>query len=250
MKIIQDLYSFFNNLSDTCPVDIMQIQWQDGMPVPYVVIDNFLPEHIYKVAREEISIIPPDQWTQFTRNGSLMNECKNLINAPVLQTLTHCFNSSVFLTWLGAVTSIGRLISDPRLVGAGLSTCKPGYSLKLHTDFNWNEQLHLNRMLSLILYLSPEWKPEWGGSLEFWNFERTQSVTKIECLPNRLLLWLYDERLIHGYPDPLNCPENTQRENLRLFYYTSNSTPISQPHRSLYWWDNDTNTPYDDRTQK
>lgn len=250
MNLAQELYEYFNTLHIKYPPKEYRVDWQEGKPVPYLVIDNFLPEHIYKAAQAEIATIPKHQWTQFTRRGSLMDECKNLAGAPVLQTLTHCFNSGVFLDWLEGFTGIERIISDPRLVGAGLSTCQPGHSLKLHTDFNWNEQLHLNRAMSLILYLAPEWDPAWGGALEFWDFERTHAVHKIECLPNRLLLWLYDERFIHGYPDPLVCPEGVQRENLRLFYYTSNATPTSQPHRSLYWWDEALKAPYDVRTEK
>jgi hypothetical protein len=250
MKIIQDLYGFFNDLSARYPTDLFNAQWKSGTPVPYIVVDNFLPEDLYNVVRSDISNIPSTHWTQFTRNGSYMDECNNLSTAPIIQTLTHCFNSGSFLKWLEGITDIDRLISDPKLVGAGLSVCKTGFSLKLHTDFNWNEQLHLNRMLSLIFYMPSEWNPEWGGSLEFWNFERTEIVSKIDCLPNRLLVWYYDDRLIHGYPTPLTSPDSVPRENLRSFYYKSNSRPIKDPHRSLYWWDENTKTAYDDRSKK
>lgn len=250
MELLTRLYDYFNSLHIKYNPKEYRIDYQQGQPVPYLVIDNFLPEDIFELAQQEIANIPEHQWTRFTRKGSLMRECKVLSGAPILQTLTHCFNSGIFLDWLETLTGKEKIISDPRLVGAGLSTCQPGHSLKLHTDFNWNEQLHLNRACSAILYLAPEWKEEWEGALEFWDFERKECLVKTYPMPNRLIIWDYDERLIHGYPTPVACPSDKQRENLRLFYYQSNSTPISQPHRSLYWWNEETKTPYDDRTQR
>jgi len=249
-QYLAELYEYFNTLHIKYNPKEYRTDWQAGEPVPYLVIDNFLPQEIFDLAQAEINQIPRHQWTQFTRNGSFMNECKNLAHAPVLQTITHCFNSGVFIDWLESLSDKEKIISDPRLVGAGLSTCPRGSSLKLHTDFNWNDELYLNRSMSLILYLAPEWQEEWEGALEFWDFDRTHCVTKTYPQPNRLIIWDYDERLIHGYPTPIACPQDRQRENLRLFYYKSNATPLSKPHRSLYWWDDKTKTPFDKRTER
>lgn len=244
------LYNYFNNLHLKYNPKEYKIDYLQKEPVPYLVIDDFLPHDVFVEAQQEIATIPKEQWTNFTRKGSLMQECKNLAGASVLQTLTHCFNSGVFLDWLETLTGKDRIISDPKLVGAGLSTCKKGHFLNLHTDFNWNEQLHLNRSCSAILYLNPVWKEDWNGALEFWDFERTHCIVKTYPMPNRLIIWDYDERLIHGYPTPIDCPEDLQRENIRLFYYASNSTPISTPHRSLYWWDDKTKTAFDNRNER
>jgi hypothetical protein len=214
-----------------------------------LVLDDFLPDNIFQACEQEAAALPEYLWTNFTRNNSNMKECKRFGQAPVTQTLVHCFNSGVFIDWLEALTKTQNLVSDPHLIGAGLSRCHKGNSLKLHTDFNWNDELKLNRSLSMILFLNPRWEPSWGGSLEFWDFQRQSCVAKIQPRPNRLLIWHYDERLIHGYPDALDCPQDQPRLNLRIFYYHSNSTPLSAPHRSLYWWDDENKTATDDRTQ-
>jgi hypothetical protein len=247
---MKSLYDYFNNLYLKYNPKEYHLDYIQKEPVPYLVIDDFLPKDILTQAQSEIAQIPDYQWTNFTRKGSLMRECKIFSSAPTIQTLTHCFNSGVFLNWLEALTGKDRIISDPKLVGAGLSTCSNGHFLNLHTDFNWNEQLHLNRSCSAILYLNPKWDEQWNGALEFWDFERTECLVKTYPIPNRLIIWDYDERLIHGYPTPLACPTDQQRENLRLFYYSSNSTPISNPHRSLYWWDEQTKMPFDNRNER
>jgi hypothetical protein len=224
--------------------------YKNNTPIPYIVFDNFLPVELFELVSTDHNNIPDYLWNEFTRNGSYMKECKSLIHAPMLNTLSYCFNSGVFIDWLERLTDQKKLIPDPHLIGAGMSKTVTGNSLKLHTDFNWNDELALNRSLSLIFYTNPTWDESWGGGLEFWNFEKTNIIQSTLPRPNRLLIWNYDHRLIHGYPAPLNCPTDQARINMRIFYYQSNSVPNDQPHRSLYWWDNNSMKPLDNRTQK
>lgn len=244
------LYSFFSDLGRRFDPRDYIWDYKNGIPVPYLVVDNFLPTEILEQLQQESSAIPQHYWTEFTRNGSYMKECKSFVNAPLIQTLVHCLNSGEFIDWIEAVTDKKKVISDPHLIGAGLSESFQGCSLKLHTDFNWNDELSLNRTLSLILYLNPEWDPAWGGGLDFYSFDRKEKITSIAPMPNRLLIWDYHNEFVHGYPEPLNCPETASRLNLRVFYYTSNATPLNPPHRSLYWWDDTNGRAIDNRDQK
>jgi Rps23 Pro-64 3,4-dihydroxylase Tpa1-like proline 4-hydroxylase len=213
------------------------IDYSHGVPVPWLYFDDFLPRELLEAVQQDIENIPKHLWSNFTRNGSNMKECNNMRYSPLIRDLVLNLNSGEFLGWLENITGIKKLIPDPLLIGAGLMRCYNGDSLKLHTDFNWNEQLHLNRSLSAILYLGKDWDPTWGGNLEFWDFDRTKCLHRIEPRPNRLLLWNYDERLVHGHPNPITCPPDASRDGLRLFYFTSNASPLSPPHRSLYWFD-------------
>jgi hypothetical protein len=223
------------------------VDYQHGTPVPWIALDNFLPDDLFQSIQNGIDEIPKHLWSEFTRNGSYMLECNNFKYSPNIRELVLNLNSGEFLNWLEGITGLNKLVPDPHLIGAGLMRCFTGHSLKLHTDFNWNEQIHLNRALSIILYLSPEWDESWGGHLEFWDFKKTECLHRIEPKPNRLLIWNYHHQLIHGHPKPLTCPEGKSRDGLRLFYFTSNATPISTPHRSLYWYDEKSKTPYDRR---
>jgi hypothetical protein len=246
----QQLYNFFYSIRKKFnPRDYIW-DYQSADPVPFIVLDNFLPEELFKIVSKEYTNIPSYLWNNFTRNGSFMEECKTLENAPLTQTLTNCLNSGVFVDWLEHLTNHEKLVTDCHSIGAGISKTTRGNSLKLHTDFNWNDEIALNRALSLILYINPVWETAWGGELEFWDFEKTKVIHSISPMPNRLLIWNYDSRFIHGYPDALECPEDVARLTLRVFYYQSDSQPREKPHRSLYWWDKNTNQPIDNRSQK
>ena len=244
------LYIFFNDLIRKINPRDYFWDYQLGSPIPYLVVDNFLPKHLFDIIAREPDKIPEYLWNEFTRNGSCMKECKSLVDAPLLHTLANCFNSGVFVDWLERLTDYKKLVPDPHLIGAGVSKTYKDASLKLHTDFNWNDELALNRAVSLILYISPTWKEEWKGDLEFWDFDRKKIVQSISPVPNRLLIWNYDPRLIHGYPTPLECPKDQVRQTLRMFYFQSNGKPREEPHRSLYWWNETQKQPLDDRTQK
>ncbi len=226
------------------------IDYNNGTPIPWLYFDDFLPTELFEQIQKEINEIPKYVWTSFTRNNSYMLECNNLSFSPTIRELVLNLNSSEFVKWLETLTGIEKIIPDPHLVGAGLMRCYTNHCLKLHTDFNWNEQLHLNRCLSAILYLHPEWDKSWHGGLELWDFQQKELLHVIEPKPNRLLLWNYHSRLFHGHPTPLACPEGASRDGLRLFYFNSNSTPAEPPHRSLYWLDEKTREPYDIRENK
>lgn len=250
MQEIIDTYNYFNQITNRFNPRDWSRDYCDAHPSPMLVLDNFLPTPIFDKLVEEIKGIPDYLWTDFTRNNSLMHECKTFTESPLATTLVHCFNSGVFVTWLEGITKQPKIIPDPHLVGAGVSKCHRGNFLNLHTDFNWNDELQLNRELSMILYINPEWDDSWGGGLEFWSADRQHLGATIMPVPNRLLIWGYDENLWHGYPTPLSCPDDQHRLNLRMFYYKSNSTPITSPHRSLYWYDEESKKPIDNRTQK
>ena len=148
--------------------------------------------------------------------------------------MAYSFQGSTFLKWIEQLTGIEKLVGDPHYRGGGITRMSSGNSLGLHNDFNWNEQIRLTRRANIILYMNPVWEDSWGGELEFWDFDKTECLVKIAPKPNRLAVWNYDERLIHGHPNPLTCPESVARQNFIQFYYSSNATHETPPHRSQF----------------
>lgn len=246
MQIINHIKSTFNNFRE------LNDEFVGTPPYPMIALDNFLPaDHALKM-EQECNSISERHWTEFTRKGSYMKECKNLDVAPVAAEFVNQMHSQAGMTWLTKMTGIKDLIPDPYLVGAGYSRSFTGDSLQMHSDFNWNDKIRLHRMLSFIVYLSSDWKEEYGGALEFNNFDNDKTVQTIPPLFNRSIFWRYHKRGFHGYPKPITCPPDTSRNTFRLFFYVSNATydEIDRPHRSLYWYDKELGEPYDISTHK
>jgi len=236
---------FTKNIFDTAE------DYLSAQPGPMGVIDNFLPNDVALALHNEMNTVPDEHWKTFTRNGSHMMELNKLHLTPLAFQLVNYLHSSYVLDQLCKLTGFSSLIPDPYLVGAGYSKSFHGDTLKLHTDFNWNDQLRLHRACSIILYLTPDWDPAWHGGLDFYDQKRKEVVTHVDCLFNRCLIWNYHKYGWHGHLKPLNCPPNIFRSTFRLFYYYSNSSynPDDLPHRSQYWI-NDDGLPTDKKEYK
>jgi hypothetical protein len=224
----EKIYSFFNKLSD------VKITTHFTDPARIWIVDNFLPQDVYKELIKQIPNV--NTWTNFENgySGSKRKECRNFTEAPLVETLANTFNSNKTVNWLESIVGVDGLIPDPHFLGGGLCSVQSNSKLDLHTDFNWNNKLKLNRQVNLILYLNGEWDESWGGALEFWDNNKTKCVEKIYPAPNRLAFWEYNTDLIHGFPDVLKTPEGISRDNLIHFYYTSNSTWDKDPRRSTF----------------
>lgn len=241
MKIVQYLKKNYNNIQD------LNNQFIENSPYPMIILDNFLPDGIAQQMYKECESIPDIHWSEFTRKGSYMKECKKLEHAPVAFEFVNQMHSAPVMEWLCSLTGIKDLLPDPYITGAGYSRSFTGDSLQLHSDFNWNDRLKLHRILNFIVYISPKWKEEWGGSLQFTDFNKTQIIQSVSPVFNRAIIWKYHRKGFHGYPDPLTCPAGISRNTFRLFYYYSNAqyNNDDRPHRSLYWYDKELNEPYD-----
>ena len=200
-------------------------------PTEIWCLDNFLPQPLYDEIINQMSAIPESEWSTFVNGTSSRSECINFKGAPLIETLSSSFNSHHAVTWIQKQINCGGLIPDPHLTGGGICKIPNGYNLELHTDFNWHDDLKLNRKVNLLFFLNERWQDSWGGSLEFWNKERTERIQKISPEPNRLLFWIYEPDLAHGVPDIICAPDNISRNNLVLLYYTSNSGWDHEPHK-------------------
>ena len=228
------IYKFFNEINQHYDPAALAVSHSVGLPVPYTIIDDFLPDELFKTLSFEVDFLQESDWTVFTNGTSLRKECRNFTSTPRIQSMVYSFQGSTFLKWIEQVTGIDKLVADPHYRGGGITRVSRGNILGLHNDFNWNEQIRLTRRANIILYMNAEWDASWGGDLEFWDFDRTECLVKIEPRPNRLAIWNYDERLIHGHPHPLACPEHIARQNFIQFYYGSNATHETPPHKSQF----------------
>lgn len=230
----------------------MQMQYRSHPGYSKLEVQNFLPIDVVKQMAKELENLPLDKGKKFTRKGSCMYEYNDLEITPIQDEVINALHSGPFLKWLQEVTDTVDLIPDPHLVGAGYAKSFTGDSLKVHTDFNWNEQLHLHRRLSVVIYLNEEWEEDWGGNLDFYDTDRERVLSRVIPGPGNMVVWSYNNLAYHGYPEPMTNPEGTCRKNLRLFYYVSNSKHDDKfpPHRSLYWFDDKEKVPYDKPWEK
>ncbi len=206
--------------------EVLQRQFVAGLPYPHLVLDDFLCPQA--AARAAESFPPPgDGWIHYMHYNQHtfgMNDRRFLPEA--LTAILDELNSEPFLALLGALTGIPSLCADPSLEGGGLHQSERGGYLNLHSDFTVHpHRPHWRRRLNLLIYLNPGWDESWGGHLELWDRAVQRCVQRVAPLHNRALLFRTDQPSIHGYPDPLRCPENVTRKTLALYYFTAEASP-------------------------
>jgi len=128
------------------------------------------------------------------------------------------------------------LIPDPSLEGGGLHQSGRGGFLNVHTDFSMHHyQKNWRRRVNVIVYLNPAWQDQWGGAIEFWEKGMQRCAAKYSPLLNHAVIFTTDERSLHGFPDPLRCPEGVARKSLAFYYYTVEEHAKASSHSTDYF---------------
>tara|TARA_B110000208_G_C11437560_1_gene309567 strand:- start:40 stop:594 length:555 start_codon:yes stop_codon:yes gene_type:complete len=150
-------------------------------------------------------------------------------------------HSGEFLYELEQMTGIAGLLPDPHLVGGGYSIIRNGKDLGCHYDFNWNDRIRLHRKLTTLLYITPDWKTEWGGHIQYYddNIDSNPNSNLIESVSPKFNRLVINENIKHGpyhRVSAVNAPNDIPRCAIRFFYYISTSEydKDNPPHRSTY----------------
>jgi hypothetical protein len=200
-----------------------------GVPFPNVVIDDFLDEAAYAVARQ--SYPPPGDpiWRRFdggrvgsknVSEGQGEPMLKEMYYSDAANDLLRELNSALFLRFLEDLTGIRGLTSDPYLVEGGFHMIDDGGFLDIHADFSHNGHTGLERRLNLLLYLNDDWKPEYGGALGLYDTD-LREVRSVLPTGNRCVIFATSKTSYHGHPHEMKLPPNTYRRSIALYYYTA-----------------------------
>jgi hypothetical protein len=197
-------------------------RYQENHPCPHILLKDFLDPEIARKMAAEFPQATSDAWTQYKHaNENKLGMPKREMFPAAIRAVTDELNSPEFVAWVSELTGIPGLMADPMLEGGGLHQSGPGGYLNVHTDFSMHHfHTHWRRRVNLILYLNPRWNEKWGGSIELWEQKMVRCGAKYPPLLNHALIFTTDERSLHGFPDPLTCPEDESRKSLALYYYT------------------------------
>ena len=216
--------------------------YRSAAPYPHAIFDGFLGEEL---ARELADRFPSpehpgwmrrDYREQSARLGQLQRSGFDGVD-PAIRHLLAELSGMAFLDFLSSLTGEAGLIPDAHFRGAGPSLTLPGGHLALHSDFNRDRTRHLERKVTVLYYLSKDWQPEWGGSLELWDEGRTCCVASHLPLLDRLVVMAHGDTYWHGHPAPLACPAGRFRASVAAYYYVAAPSPDEADAHGAIWAD-------------
>ena len=199
-------------------------------PFPYVVIDDFLEkDRLPKILAEVNNLQDADAQSKFTDHDSPYQFNKYAFTAnygPYLKRLFVELNSPDFIKHIERITGVQNIIcNELSLHGTGIHRIKSKGFLQFHTDFNTyhSKNRRLDRRINLLLYLNPDWKPEYNGQLCLCDANTNMCAKQIDPILNRCVIFNTTSKSIHGHPLPLNVPDNVVRQSIAVYYYTENT---------------------------
>jgi hypothetical protein len=202
--------------------------YRDAEPYPYVMLDNFLLPGVVERAAGEFPTPDSPDWRNYTHvNERKYGNVHVHTWGPLLQELAFALTCDRFCRFLDELTGFDGLLPDLTMDGGGLHQSRRGGYLNVHADFTAHHtEQTWRRRVNLLLYLNPEWDPEWGSALGLWSRDMSRCETTVAPLGNRVVIFTTNEDSFHGHPAPLDCPEDVVRKSMALYYFTDDGAPL------------------------
>lgn len=199
-------------------------QYRSASPFPHIHVAPFLEPEVANEVAEDFPENHSAEWIRYKHgNENKMGLNRRALFPSSIRDVVDELNSPPFVAWLSELTGIPNLIADPALDGGGLHQVASGGFLNVHTDFSVHHyRPHWQRRVNLIVYLTPNWREEWGGALEFWDAGMRQRAAHYYPNFNHAVIFNTDGASFHGFPEPIRCPDDLSRRSLALYYYTAN----------------------------
>jgi len=202
-------------------------------PFPHIVINNLFDNALLEDVLTDVTNLEHPIAKNFYGSVKKFATPDPQIMGPTARRFLLDLCSARFCLFLEALTGIEGVVPDPHFEGGGVHEMAQSGFLKMHTDFNWNNKLKLDRRLNMLIYLNHDWDDSWGGHLELWDSNMRNQFVRVRPAFNTTVIFSTTDYSYHGLPNPLECPEDCYRRSLALYYY-SNGRPDGevQFHRS------------------
>lgn len=198
--------------------------YHSAKPFNHVVIDNFfLPEIADKLSEEFPDYNDPSvsEHISCLENKKTNNQWNKF--PPCTYRTFFEFGKESFLKNIRDLTSCKDLVFDYGLHGGGWHMHTRGGNNNVHLDYNIHPKTGLQRKVNIIVYLTKDWKKEWGGGLELWSHDFETNQPKacekvVDNIFNRAIIFDTTQNSWHGLPNQINCPEGVIRKSLAAYY--------------------------------
>ena len=220
----------------------LQTQFLSAEPFNHVIIDDFfLPEVAEQLVKEFPAYNTEGIWNAHY-NNPIENKkaCNHWDKFPRTTYATfHYLCGADFENIVSQITGNPGVQADVGLHGGGWHAHAQNGKLNVHLDYSIHPKLKLERHYNLIVYITPDWQPDWNGGLEVWTHDETTNRAKekyalIENKFNRAVLFDTTQNSWHGLPKDLKCPEGIMRQSLAVYYVTEPNQGADSRSRALF----------------
>ncbi len=219
----------------------LQEQFLASKPFNHVVIDDFFTTDTVAQLVKEFPAYDSTVWNAHY-NNPIENKkaCNHWDKFPATTYATlHYLCSTGFENIVSEITGHQGVQADVGLHGGGWHAHTQAGKLNIHLDYSIHPKLQLERHYNLIVYITPDWNPAWGGGLELWSHDHETNtarelVVTVENRFNRAVLFDTTQYSWHGLPQDLVCPPGIMRQSLAVYYVTEPDAQASTRGKALF----------------
>jgi Rps23 Pro-64 3,4-dihydroxylase Tpa1-like proline 4-hydroxylase len=219
----------------------LQEQFLSNKPFNHVVIDDFFTTETVEQLVKEFPAYDSTVWNAHY-NNPIENKkaCNHWDKFPKFTyQVFHYLCSFEFESIVTDITGNIGVQADMGLHGGGWHAHTQAGKLNIHLDYSIHPKLQLERHYNLIVYITPDWNPAWGGGLELWSHDDQTGSAKelavtVENRFNRAVLFDTTQHSWHGLPQDLVCPEGVMRQSLAVYYVSDPADNASDRGKALF----------------
>lgn len=219
------------------PISISNANYTAKTPFPYHWQDVFLEPGFALSLQNEILNIPHDQWDRYSNPFEQKYTLRDKYGfPPLLKSLFERLENPVFIRELSEIVGYELILDETRNFW-GVHTYGPGDKLDMHVDAGLHPTNGLKKQVTLGIYLSYEWREEYGCFLEIWRGDKcnlTEKVDTIAPMFNRMVLFTCNDCAWHGNPEPVVCPENSRRIFVTISYLSENREDTNERSKAYF----------------
>jgi len=217
-------------------------EYKSKFPYPYASQDNFLHEDFAKSLQKEILDIKKEDWDRYDNPFEQKYTLRDKYNfPPFLVKLFDELTSEKFVNELSEVVG-HKLILDSTRNFWGVHIYEPGDKLDIHVDAGYHPTLKLKKQTTLGIYLSYEWKEEYGCALEIWRGDNCakddakihEKIASIAPIFNRLILFNCNDYAWHGNPEPSRGSPESRRIFVTISYLSENFSDDNKKVKAFF----------------
>jgi hypothetical protein len=221
--------------------DTLAREFRDAEPFPHVVFtDFFAPEFAELLLGDFPTFEARHAMGEMGEVGRKATRSDVRDISTAYSRLDDFLQAPEFLGLMSAITGIPDLLYDPDYHGGGTHENLHGQGMYIHVDFNYHPR-GWHRRLNLIVYLSPEWEEEWGGSLTLHSDAWEPSTDTVRSIPpqfNLGVLFETSEHSWHGFSH-VDLPESRRdlsRKSFAIYLYTEDRpvNEVAARHSTIY----------------
>jgi hypothetical protein len=223
-------------------ININSNDYQNKMPYPHMYQDDFLDKEFAEKIQKEILEIPDEAWDRYENPFESKFTLRDKFAFPEnLNILFEELQSKDFVTQLSKVVGY-KLFLDPTRNFWGVHKYNNGDKLDIHVDAGLHPTTKQKKQVTLGIYLSENWKEEYGCQLEIWRGENAvandakiyEKIVSISPLFNRMILFTCNDYAWHGNPEPAQCPEDSKRIFITISYLSENYEDLNKRQKAYF----------------